>query len=42
MAELTDEILGMALENSWLRFFIAVHLSTNVTIIALLLVLIFR
>ena len=42
MGELTDEIVGMALENTWLRIFIAGYVSSNVTIMAMLTVILWQ
>jgi len=40
--DITDEILGIALENKWLRIFIASYSSLNLIIIALLIIIVFR
>jgi hypothetical protein len=40
--DLADELVGMALENKWLRIFIAGYVSSNVTIMAMLTVILWR
>jgi hypothetical protein len=40
--DIADELVGMALENKWLRIFIAGYVSSNMVIIGLLTFLVLK
>ena len=42
MGELTDELVGMALENNAFRFFMVTCVSINVLVITLLIMIYFK